>query len=849
MAARALRLLTTLLAVAAAVSRAEADSEAGWDMAAPDLLFAEGTAAYARGDWAGVVLSMERALRSRAALRALRLRCRTQCAADLPWELDPASPPSQAQASGAAALHDLHFFGGLLRRAACLRRCLGPSAALSLSEELELEFHKRSPYNYLQVAYFKINKLEKAVAAAHTFFVGNPEHMEMRQNLDYYQTMSGVKEADFKDLEAKPHMHEFQLGVRLYSEEQPQEAIPHLEAALQEYFVADEECRALCEGPYDYDGYNYLEYNADLFQAITDHYIQVLSCKQNCVTELASHPSREKPFEDFLPSHYNYLQFAYYNIGNYTQAIECAKTYLLFFPNDEVMSQNLAYYTAMLGEEQARSISPRESAQEYRQRSLLEKELLFFAYDVFGIPFVDPDSWTPEEVIPKRLQEKQKSERETAARISQEIGNLMKEIETLVEEKTKESLDVSRLTREGGPLLYDGISLTMNSKVLNGSQRVVMDGVISDDECQELQRLTNAAATSGDGYRGQTSPHTPSEKFYGVTVFKALKTKYNRNKAGKHDHYPKLESALRNGCTPEQDARVIQKEKYEGEGRGLWQSVMCGEQRDCAFLGTRSVARCLLVSVSHSHGGALRVADHWSPPQLGQEGKVPLQSAHLYYNVTEKVRRVMESYFRLDTPLYFSYSHLVCRTAIEGGPPSPLQPLPRRACAVLDAEEAQAERKDGSHPVHVDNCILNAEALVCIKEPPAYTFRDYSAILYLNGDFDGGNFYFTELDAKTVTAEVQPRCGRAVGFSSGTENPHGVKAVTRGQRCAIALWFTLDARHSERDRVQADDLVKMLFSPEEIDLPNEQPQEAQEGHHQPVQESLSNSELGRKDEL
>uniref|UniRef100_A0A8C8X9Y2 procollagen-proline 3-dioxygenase n=1 Tax=Panthera leo TaxID=9689 RepID=A0A8C8X9Y2_PANLE len=728
MAARALRLLTTLLAIAAAASRAEVESETGWDMPAPDLLFAEGTAAYARGDWAGVVLSMERALRSRAALRALRLRCRTRCAADLPWELDPDSSPSLAQASGAAALHDLRFFGGLLRRAACLRRCLGPPAAHSLSEELELEFRKRSPYNYLQVAYFKINKLEKAVAAAHTFFVGNPEHMEMRQNLDYYQTMSGVKEADFKDLEAKPHMHEFRLGVRLYSEEQPHEAVAHLEAALREYSVADAECRALCEGPYDYDGYNYLEYNADLFQAIADHYIQVLSCKQNCVTELASHPSREKPFEDFLPSHYNYLQFAYYNIGNYTQAIECAKTYLLFFPDDEVMNQNLAYYTAMLGEEPARSIGPRESAREYRQRSLLEKELLFFAYDVFGIPFVDPDSWTPEEVIPKRLQEKQKSERETAVRISQEIGNLMKEIETLVEEKTKESLDVSRLTREGGPLLYEGISLTMNSKVLNGSQRVVMDGVISDEECRELQRLTNAAATSGDGYRGQTSPHTPSEKFYGVTVFKALK--------------------------------------------------------------------------------------------LGQEGKVPLQSAHLYYNVTEKVRRVMESYFRLDTPLYFSYSHLVCRTAIE---------------------EAQAERKDSSHPVHVDNCILNAEALVCIKEPPAYTFRDYSAILYLNGDFDGGTFYFTELDAKTVTAEVQPQCGRAVGFSSGTENPHGVRAVTRGQRCAIALWFTLDARHSERDRVQADDLVKMLFNPEEMVLPQEGPP--------PVEESLSGGEAGRRDEL
>lgn len=54
----------------------------------------------------------------------------------------------------------------------------------------------------------------------------------------------------------------------------------------------------------------------------------------------------------------------------------------------------------------------------------------------------------------------------------------------------------------------------------------------------------------------------------------------------------------------------------------------------------------------------------------------------MYYNVTEKVRRVMESYFRLDTPLYFSYSHLVCRTAIEGGPHHPAvsggQAVPRR---------------------------------------------------------------------------------------------------------------------------------------------------------------------------
>lgn len=88
-----------------------------------------------------------------------------------------------------------------------------------------------------------------------------------------------------------------------------------------------------------------------------------------------------------------------------------------------------------------------------------------------------------------------------------------------------------------------------------------------------------------------------------------------------------------------------------------------------------------------------------------------------------------------------------------------------------------------------------------------------------------------------------------MGFSSGTENPHGVKAVTRGQRCAIALWFTLDPRHSERDRVQADDLVKMLFSPEDVDLPQEQPLGAQQGPSQPGEDALAGGESRHKDEL
>uniref|UniRef100_UPI0037E7E46E prolyl 3-hydroxylase 1 n=1 Tax=Semicossyphus pulcher TaxID=241346 RepID=UPI0037E7E46E len=669
-----------------------------------DFLFDTAVDAYNKGDWLSVILNMEKALRNKAMVRNVKAQCRLSCANQTAFgdRLAGFGVPIP----GAGSVDDLGFFQKILKRADCVHSCetekLGSPTIQLVTEDVELEFKKRTPYNYLQVAYFKINKLDKAVAAANTFFLANPDHVEMRQNLEYYRMMAGVKEEDFKDLEARTHMAEFLLGKSFYSDDSFGLAAQHFEVAVDEYFTANKECRALCEGSYNYDGYNYMEYSADLFQTMTDHYMQVLNCKQHCAVELASTAGRNKPFEDFLPSQYNYLQFSYYNSEKYEQAIECAKTFLLFHPDDEVMNQNLAYYSAVLGEDKAQTISARQVVKQYIQQSILEKELLYFGYEAFGITFVDPDTWTPEEVMPKKLREKQKADRETAARITEEIGNLMKEIETLVEEKKKDSSDMAMIItpQEGGTLGYDDVKVTMTSKQLNGSQRVLLDGVVSDDECRELQRLSNAAALKGDGYRGSPSPHSPGEMFQGVTVLKAVK--------------------------------------------------------------------------------------------LGQEGKVPLKSARLFFDHSDKVRKILESYFGLATPLYFSYSHLVCRSAID---------------------EKQEDREDLSHPVHVDNCLLVSELNECIKEPPAYTHRDYSAILYLNDDFEGGDFIFTELDAKTVTAEVRPQCGRVVGFGAGKENPHGVRAVTKGQRCAVALWFTLDPAHEEKERIQAQDMLKMFSTP------------------------------------
>ena len=57
---------------------------------------------------------------------------------------------------------------------------------------------------------------------------------------------------------------------------------------------------------------------------------------------------------------------------------------------------------------------------------------------------------------------------------------------------------------------------------------------------------------------------------------------------------------------------------------------------------------------------------------------------------------------------------------------------------------------------------------------------------------------------------MSPKCGRLVAFSAGKENMHGVKAVTRGKRCAVALWFTLDPEHKEASFSAAENVLSQI---------------------------------------
>ena len=57
---------------------------------------------------------------------------------------------------------------------------------------------------------------------------------------------------------------------------------------------------------------------------------------------------------------------------------------------------------------------------------------------------------------------------------------------------------------------------------------------------------------------------------------------------------------------------------------------------------------------------------------------------------------------------------------------------------------------------------------------------------------------------------MEPKCGRLVAFNAG--DYHGVKAVTKGQRCAVAMWYTHNPDFTEVSRIHASRRLDALSS-------------------------------------
>ncbi|XP_075468759.1 prolyl 3-hydroxylase 3 isoform X2 [Ascaphus truei] len=605
----------------------------------PDLLLSDGIRLFSRGDWPGARGRLQGALRSLAEVRGVKLRCGASCGLlGAPGRLEEA----------------------VLTRADCLRLCerleLGEPSLHRLTEETERGFQRGAPYNYLQIIHYKLEELDEAAAAAFTFYVRNPWHEQITQDVQRYRGMERVRAQSFRDLEEPSHRVLYSQAVSLLSEGKFGPAVSRLEESLSLALSALEECRTLCEGTRESEN----ETHRDLSEVIAEYYVQVLQCKQRCVLEDSVRPGQKRAEEDIIESRLSLLQDGYARLGDWEAAAQIARCLLLFHPQNETMRERLQEYEGKL---QDRS-KPRESIISYVRRAVSEKRLLYYAMENLGISFHDRDSWTPEEVIPESLREKISMEKEAEG-------------------------------QNGGDLPYEEVTVTLTPKQMNGTSRVTLDGVMTEEECEDLLRLA----------------------------------------------------------------------------------------------------------------------------QMASSGTVDPSHARLYYHASERSRVLAQSYFDTKT-LHFSDTHLVCRSAIEG---------------------EQEERVDLSHPVHADNCVLDTEEKECWKEPPAYVHRDYSGILYLNDDFQGGDLFFTELDGTTVTAELRPRCGRLVLFSAGGENAYGVRAVTRGRGYAIVLWFTESAEHAEQERSQA----KILMGESDSNKENTE-KDAAEGGRETTRSGRETTRSGRE---
>ncbi|XP_071119899.1 prolyl 3-hydroxylase 1-like [Mytilus edulis] len=171
--------------------------------------------------------------------------------------------------------------------------------------------------------------------------------------------------------------------------------------------------------------------------------------------------------------------------------------------------------------------------------------------------------------------------------------------------------------------------------------------------------------------------------------------------------------------------------------------------------------------------------------ELAYAGILSKQALQLFLDASDYGKVLVEKYFNLTQPLYFDYTQLNCRTAVEG---------------------AQTGREDLSHPVHGDNCDIQKDGS-CIRNPSGYVHRDYSSLLYLNGDFEGGEFFFAH-NNWSAQVSIKPKCGMIVGFDSAEF--HGVKAVTKGKRCTLAMWYTLDKRFEEKTRIQVRKILDKI---------------------------------------
>ncbi|KAM3863937.1 endoplasmic reticulum protein SC65 [Diretmus argenteus] len=354
------------------------------DLMPLDAAYGHALDQYAAHNWKESVKYLELSLRLRRLLRDSEAFCSRNC-----------SSVSRDNDTAATlfADHHLRVARHFLLRASCLKRCKANFPVFGIAyprRDLLEDFDRRTPYRYIQYAYYQLNNVEKAVAAAHTFLKKNPEDPYLVKNMNYYKTLFDVDDY-LVDYEEQPYESVFLKAVKLYNNGDFSSSARDMEQAIAEYFKIYDLCSAGCEGSYEITEYK------DFFPTLADLYTEVLKCKVKCEADLT--PNVGGFFvEKFVATMYHYLQFAYYKLNDVKNAAPCAASYMLFDSKDQVMQQNVQYYRfyrEQWGLED-RHFQPRPEALRYYNQTTKQKEMLEFSLNYLQTD--DEDVVGPEEV-------------------------------------------------------------------------------------------------------------------------------------------------------------------------------------------------------------------------------------------------------------------------------------------------------------------------------------------------------------------------------------------------------------------------------------------------------------------
>ncbi|XP_076244601.1 prolyl 3-hydroxylase 1 isoform X2 [Calliopsis andreniformis] len=528
-------------------------------------IFEDAVQAYLEEDWDRCIEGFNAVTHGYKVYKRMITNCREKC---------------RIRAAGSAPLfpeniEDLHFYEKKVRETLCLLMCnqeyreiAGSRALKALPRSTEKKLVDRRSYEYLHLCYFQKNRYQDAANALFTFLVRHPDHDASMETLKHYLTLPGVETENVVNLESLPHISIYFKAVSAYEDENYAEAVGLFETSLRSYLQSEDECRFYCEGPFDQG------WHPEFTSSIANHFTYCLKCKRSCSQLLNSVNGDYR--RDMLRSHYNYLQFSYYKLGNLKAACAAVESFLLFDPVDKTMLQNKKYYSAqpMVKEEY---FFPRQEALVYVKRQEYELRLLKYISEEFSV--IDTQLAKKKDQKKKKKKTEEKKEKELGKEFSSKIlhpppghslfthAQLFNNISVTRDERSKMQ-NVER------PRVKSDIYLVAAEEKLDGKNRFVADGFLNATECRLLMELASMCAVEGDGYNEYKSPHSKYERFEGITVGRAALMAYF--------------------------------------------------------------------------------------------GQIELERLQQLLEKTDEARKYVERYFGLDHQLYFTYTHLVCRTALPG---------------------------------------------------------------------------------------------------------------------------------------------------------------------------------------